>query len=258
MPNRIIKESIRESYSIDTLSPDAEVTFYRLLTYADDFGIFKADPRLINKALFPLKAYTDKNIAKWLNEIATAQMVIFYIGEDGKPYGVFSTWGDHNTPRNQKSKHPHPTETEGTLFGNVYELLKAIEINCDQLKPFAALIQSNPILIQSKSNTLENNLLLKTYLESKIQNGLEAYHDKIIEFFNYRQTLQKSKQYKSEKGIDGLFRDIKSCQTEKLPIITCLDIAMEKRWMAPVPKYYKDINLEQQIETERIYTNAPC
>jgi len=90
------------------------------------------------------------------------------------------------------------------------------------------------------------------YLESKLTNGFKPYKEKIIEFYNYRMNKPKAKQYQTEVGINGLFRDITACQKQNLPINTCLDIAMEKNWQAPLPKYYKDMNLEQQPETIRV------
>jgi len=109
MPNRIIKESIRESDSIDMLSHAAECTWYRLITLVDDYGLFKANLRLVNRALYPLRDYDDSDVANWLNELAFAEMVGFYCGEDGKPYGMILNWEQYNKPRNSKPKHPQPT-----------------------------------------------------------------------------------------------------------------------------------------------------
>lgn len=152
MPNRIIKESIRESYSVDKLSFGAECTFYRLMTYADDFGIFKADARLINKALFPLKKLKDSDVAGYMNEISQSGMVLYYLGSDGKPYGIFRSWQDHNTPRNTKSKFPQPIEGNTQYFNDINTLLQAFENNCKQLQADAPLIQSNPIQYNPNPN----------------------------------------------------------------------------------------------------------
>ena len=110
MPNRIIRESIRESYSVDQLSVNSEVLFYRLITYADDFGLFKSDPRLVNKALFPLKDYREKQVILWLDDVAKTGMIFFYVGSDGKPYGKFTNWEVFQQQRTKKPKHPEPEE----------------------------------------------------------------------------------------------------------------------------------------------------
>lgn len=152
MPNRLIRESIRESDSIDKLSPQSEVMFYRLITYADDYGRFKADPRILNPALFPLKSYTDTQIIEWLDEVGKTFMISFYKGTDSKLYGYFANWGDYQQVRNKKSKYPEPN---GNQFITISLLLQSLEINCYQLPTEASkcqqaqanapVIQSNPI-----------------------------------------------------------------------------------------------------------------
>lgn len=149
MPNRIIKESIRESDSIDKLSPHAEVLFYRLITYADDYGLFKADPRILNPAIFPLKGYKEKQVIEWLDEIGAAGMIAFYRAGDGKPYGTFNSWEKHQQIRNNKSKYPTPDGCNQEKSISI--LLKSIEINCNQLTAVAPVIQSNPIRIHKQS-----------------------------------------------------------------------------------------------------------
>lgn len=153
MPNRIIKESIRESYSIDSLSPQAEVLFYRLITYAEDHGLFKADPKLLNKALFPLKNYSDDQIIIWLNEIAQQNIIEFYLCDDKKPYGYFIKWDKHQVIRNKKAKLPSPHENKVKKFSSIIAILKSIEINCNQLNADENICVCNPI----QSNPIQSN-----------------------------------------------------------------------------------------------------
>ena len=103
MPNRILKDSIRESVSINALSPEAEVCFYRLITYADDYGLFRADLCLANSFLFPRKHFKDTQIEKWLDEIAKADMIFFYRVAENL-YGAFTNWKKHKQVRAQRSK----------------------------------------------------------------------------------------------------------------------------------------------------------
>lgn len=128
MPNRTLKESIRESESINMLSHAAECTWFRLITYVDDYGLFKANARLINRALFPLRDYSDEEVAEWLEEIAAAGMIEFYLGEDQKPYGRIVNWTSFNTPRNNKPKYPQPKADS-----DIYTSLHSIENICTQL-----------------------------------------------------------------------------------------------------------------------------
>ena len=57
MPNRIIKESICTSDSIDALSLEAERLFYRLIVNCDDYGTFDARTAIIKSKCFPLRAH---------------------------------------------------------------------------------------------------------------------------------------------------------------------------------------------------------
>ena len=55
MPNRILKESICTSDSIDSLSWFEECLYYRLIVNCDDFGRFDGRTAVIKNRLFPLK-----------------------------------------------------------------------------------------------------------------------------------------------------------------------------------------------------------
>ena len=135
MPNRTLKESIRESESIDKLSHAAECTWYRLITYVDDYGLFKGNIRLINRALFPLRDYSDGEVAGWLRELEDAGMIAFYI-VDGKPYGAILNWEIYNKPRNSKPKYPQPTDDTAQSCS-----LHAIENSCMQLNANGPVVE---------------------------------------------------------------------------------------------------------------------
>lgn len=115
MPNRIIRESARTSPSLDRLSAEAERLFWRLVTVADDFGRFEADPRLILSACFPLRigAMTVAEVQRSLAELADAADPIIAIYEvRGRVYGEFCNWERHNGKRAKSSKHPGPSCTQ--------------------------------------------------------------------------------------------------------------------------------------------------
>ena len=58
--NRIIKESICASDTIDQLTYFEEVFFYRLIVNCDDYGRFDARLPILKARLFPLKSVTEK------------------------------------------------------------------------------------------------------------------------------------------------------------------------------------------------------
>ena len=50
----------------------------------------------------------------------------------------------------------------------------------------------------------------------------------------------KKQPYESEKGINGLFRNLNGCRDAGLVVSTCIEIAMEKPWLTPDPSYFKN------------------
>lgn len=118
MPNRIIKESILTSESIDALVESAEILFYRLLVTADDKGRFMASPSYLLSALYPLKAenLTGKKFDAKLRQIAADCGSLSDVGiirlysVKGRQYGYFIQWKDHQRIRHVRPKHPDPPE----------------------------------------------------------------------------------------------------------------------------------------------------
>ena len=144
MPNRIIKESICRSDTVNELSWFEEILFYRLIVNCDDFGRFDARPAIIKGSVFPLKSVTEKQILDALSKLSTVGIVYLY-DVDGKPYLQFVTWEHHQRIRNSKEKYPAPSD----------EFI-AIAETCGELRRVVARAgaESNPI--QSESNPNPN------------------------------------------------------------------------------------------------------
>lgn len=164
MPNRILKESICSSDSIDELTWFEEVFFYRLIVNCDDFGRFDGRVAIIKANLFPLKNVTNAQVEQALNKLVTAGIVCRYT-VNGKPYLQLLAWENHQTVRNQKSKYPSIDNAD--IESNCKQLksieincnqLQANEINCNQLNTNDSPIQSNPIQSESISE-YESNIL---------------------------------------------------------------------------------------------------
>lgn len=132
MPNRILKESVCTSDSVDQLSWFEEVLFYRLIVNCDDYGRFDGRPAIIKNRLFPLKEnLTIKTVSGAINRLASVGMVTLYEFE-GKPYLCLPTWNDHQSVRAKRSKYPAPEDG-----------VKSSEIVCKQMQADAPVIQSN-------------------------------------------------------------------------------------------------------------------
>lgn len=150
VPNRIIKESICTSDSVDMLSWFEEVVFYRLIVNCDDYGRMDARLPILTSRLFPLKSVTEKDIKNALNKLSAVGIVCLYT-VNGKPFLQFVTWGDHQNIRNKKSKFPAPED--GCVFKEYDSLMKTSDNNCNQLTSNVPVIQSNPNQSESEYET---------------------------------------------------------------------------------------------------------
>lgn len=130
MPNRILKESICTSESIDRLSWLEEVTFYRLIVNCDDYGRMDARPPILRARLFPLKTLTDKQVQSAIESLRSAGMIDLY-KVDGRSYLQIRQWALHQQIRSKKSKFPAPDSE-----------LKPDDIRCNQMISDAPVIQS--------------------------------------------------------------------------------------------------------------------
>lgn len=139
MPNRIIKESICTSDTLDGLSWFEEVVFYRLMVNCDDYGRFDGRASIIKSRLFPLKGnITEKSVVESINKLSTVGLVVLYEFE-GKPYLQLATWDRHQQVRAKKSKYP------------------AFDITCNQMKSDDCNSPRNPIQSESLSESLSES-----------------------------------------------------------------------------------------------------
>ena len=142
MPNRVIKESIKRSPQIDSLTWFEEVVFYRLIVTADDYGCIDGRSVLLKNELFPTKEnVTKKSIEDAISKLASVGLLCKYT-VSGMPYLVLPTWERHQRIRNKHRKYPKPPE-------NIYET--CLSADCCQMSA-SCQPESNPIQIQSESN----------------------------------------------------------------------------------------------------------
>lgn len=110
MPNRIIKDSIRTSKTVNTMTDFQFRLWVYLITYVDDYGRGSADPELLKGFVFPRrKGVTESTIEKALLDLANSGSVLLY-EVDGEPYFCFPNWSDHQRIQTKKSKFPAPDD----------------------------------------------------------------------------------------------------------------------------------------------------
>lgn len=145
MPNRLIKESIRFSEKVNSLTDFQFRLWVSLITYVDDYGRGDARPAVIKGTCFPLRdRITNKDIDAALNALAGAGCVGLY-EVDGKPYLYFPNWQSHQNIRNKKSRFPAPENA-------TCNQLHTIASNCEQMHANVPVIQSES---ESESNPKE-------------------------------------------------------------------------------------------------------
>lgn len=113
MGNRILKETIRMSRSIDALSWFEEVLFYRLIVTVDDYGVCPADPVVLAHILFPRKEnISRKQVAEALDHLEQAGLIRRYEAGDEGSFLRLSSWEKHQRLRNSRRIYPLPEEAE--------------------------------------------------------------------------------------------------------------------------------------------------
>lgn len=110
MGNRMIKESIRTSKSVNSLTDFQFRVWVYLITYVDDYGRGSADPELLKGLVFTRrKGVTEGQIEKALADLANTGMISLY-KVDGESFFCFPNWHLHQRIQTKKSKFPAPQE----------------------------------------------------------------------------------------------------------------------------------------------------
>lgn len=111
MSDRLIKNHICRSSTINKLTDAEEAMFYRLLVNCDDYG--RADARLaiVKADLYPLREISHAELEARLRALEDAGLIYRYVVDDA-PYLQVVTWQKHQKIRNQKSRFPSPEEGE--------------------------------------------------------------------------------------------------------------------------------------------------
>lgn len=110
MPDRIIRESICTSDTLNQLSDFEERFWNRLIVNCDDYGRFDARPAILKGRLFPLMdGKTQRDMTNALSKLASVGLVELY-EVDGKPFLRVVTWDKYQRIRAKRSKYPAPSD----------------------------------------------------------------------------------------------------------------------------------------------------
>ena len=158
MPNRILKESICISRTINKLAPEIECLFYRILVTCDDFGAFHSDAEIIKARCLTRKSDINCNqVESWLQVLASPEIgLIKLYNVKGERYLQVSNWEEHQQIRAKRRKFPDIAEGEIISCE-----ITTSDINCNQMISDVSNstrnpIQSNPIQTESESESESN------------------------------------------------------------------------------------------------------
>ena len=115
MPNRIIKDTIKSSKTVNAMTDFQFRVWLYLITHVDDYGRGIADPELLKGFLFPrLKRIRESDIGKALAELAGMGAIRLY-EVDGEFLLCFPNWSSHQRIQTKISKFPAPPERSPSL-----------------------------------------------------------------------------------------------------------------------------------------------
>jgi len=224
MPNRIIKESICTSDTIDLLNTDAEVFFYRLIVQCDDFGRMDARPSIVRARCYPLRLskISDKQVVAWLNKLAEVELIKLYIADD-KQYMVITTWEKHQQIRAKRSKYPEPANYCNHVIADDIRNSQAqsdakvekLDSNGNHLIADDSICSRNPI--QSNPNPIRESESNKESFSKtpfgEFQNIFltSEEYQKLIDRFGEKEALERietaSESFKSHKDYPKKYSD---------------------------------------------------
>ena len=105
MPNRVIRSGFLDSEKINSLKPDEQIFFIRLMLIADDFGCCDGRPEMIKSHAYPVSDIRLSSVRQWLSSCQKAGLILAYEA-DGKKF-LFIPNFDQRL-RQKKRRYPEP------------------------------------------------------------------------------------------------------------------------------------------------------
>ena len=240
MPNRMIKETLRTSRNVSSLTDFQFRIWVLLITYVDDYGRGNADPELLKSLLFPRKHSVSINqIQNAIKALDSKGMITLY-DFDGETYFYFPKWADHQRIRQKVSKFPEPP----AICSNPPQLAAGLREKRPETKPNQVEVE-----VETNRNQLETNA------RARVSNS-QPDVGRVMEYF-----LDRVNPSPSPLAIEMLKK-----YTEELSadvVIHALGIALDERktgWryiQGILQRYKKDglNNMEAVLQAEREHDN---
>lgn len=134
MPTRLIRDAILTSGRVASLSWEEEVFYRRLMSVADDYGLYDARPPILRSALYALQLdkMSECNIQRCLSACEAAGLILLY-SHAGKPYLMILGFGQQGKT---SPKWPLPDGYEvQKVSDKKYELRQLVTVRNDSPQP---------------------------------------------------------------------------------------------------------------------------
>lgn len=148
MPTRILREGIITSEAVAQLSFLAELFYRKLMSVADDYGRFHANPAILVAYCYPLAAtrVTLDEISGYVKECeSTTPPLIVVYGPENKRCLQIDNFGQHK--RAKRSKFPEPPQTIAS---------QEVMCNGDDLQLIENVNNAQTMLLQGNINVTPN------------------------------------------------------------------------------------------------------
>lgn len=208
MPNRIIKESIRSSDTIASLTDFEFRLWVNLIVSVDDAGRGDARPAIIKGSAFPLRErVTVKDIKDALHGLAAKGCVSLY-KVDGKPYFWFPSWTEHQRIRDSKPKYPAPPENA------------EFDDSCGNSPQLAASCGNPPPETESESKSESSTNIPPKSPQGGVLDELSPELREAVEgFIEYRKKIKKPMTDRAIELLIGKLRKMAATDAERIEML---------------------------------------
>lgn len=156
MPTRLIRDAILTSGRVASLSWEAEVFYRRLMSVADDYGLYDARTPILRSALYPLQLdkMSECNIQRCLSACEAAGLILLY-SHNEKPYLMILGFDQQGK---SMPKWPLPNGYEVLKVSDKkYELRKLVTGRNDSPQPVTYANAYSDAKTDKQENNAEGN-----------------------------------------------------------------------------------------------------
>jgi len=231
MSNRILKQSICTSESIDQLDWFEEVFYYRLIVNVDDYGVFDARPKILKASLFPLREVKLSQVEKAIASLSSKGLIHLYTVE-GRPFLNLPSWAEHQRVRNSKHKFPTPDQEDSPQTAESCGESRRVAASCGEPPQTAescgltraraeSIIQNPESIIQNPESQTETE---SEMYSTELPDGNTVHPDPVTDAVSVSNTdtgtgkkdkAGKAVKTKEPKEAFGEYRNVKLTQKEK-------------------------------------------